>query len=161
MAKEQITFAGFNYPRYAVFLPRKPLKERLAKYKEGKRQEVSPYFQTKPCPNNDGRTFYLDSDFMPRLRWQWCDEVATSIGHRGWFTDEYGDSDKIRGIVMRLPNNRGFIPGWSMGDGMASECEYDVYDDEIECAYRADKLAERVAEDEREYRESQEQEDDD
>ena len=59
---------------------------------------------------------------------------------------------------MRLPNNRGFLAGWSMGEGMISEIEYIIYDDEHETAWAADSLAEEAAEKEREFQESQEEE---
>ena len=58
---------------------------------------------------------------------------------------------------MRLPHNRGFLAGWSMGEGMISEIEYTVYDDERNAAWAADSLAEDVAEKEREFQESQEE----
>jgi hypothetical protein len=90
---------------------------------------------------------------MPGLRWDWCDEVEDSpIAHTGWFSDEDGAGDKIRGLVMRLPQGRGFIAGWSMGKRMASEVETDsVYDTAREAALAADGIAERVAEKERDY----------
>ena len=62
---------------------------------------------------------------------------------------------------MRLPNNRGFLAGWSMGEGMISEIEYVIYDNEREAAWAADSLAEKTAEKEREFQESQEEENDD
>ena len=61
---------------------------------------------------------------------------------------------------MRLPHNRGFLAGWSMGEGMISEIEYTVYDDERDAAWAADSLAENAAEKEREFQESQEEEED-
>ena len=61
---------------------------------------------------------------------------------------------------MRLPHNRGFLAGWSMGEGMISEIEYAIYDDEREAAKVADSLAEETAEKEREFQESQEEDED-
>ena len=61
---------------------------------------------------------------------------------------------------MRLPNNRGFLAGWSMGEGMISEIEYAIYDDERNAAQVADSLAEDIAEKEREFQESQEEDED-
>jgi len=60
---------------------------------------------------------------------------------------------------MRLPHNRGFLAGWSIGEGMISEIEYTIYDDERDAALAADSIAEEVAEREREFQESQEEDD--
>jgi hypothetical protein len=157
-------FAGFSFPRH---IPRlvKPgdcgLPAPLARG-AGKRHrfKANTSYYVSPAPNSDGTSFYLDSDFAPGLRWQWCDEVAgTRIDHTGWWTDEFGDGDTIRGIVMRLPHGRGFLAGHSMGESMASTVEYRVYDDECEAARAADRLAEIYAEAERDYRAKQEAED--
>lgn len=95
---------------------------------------------------------------MPGLRWEWADNAAQSIHHTGWYTDEYGDGDTIRGLVFRLPHNRGFLAGWSMGEGMASIVAYEVYPDEVSAALAADDIARYAAEREREYREAEEEE---
>ena len=94
--------------------------------------------------------FYLDSDFCPDLRWQWCDEIASSIRHTGWYTDKHGDGDTVRGVVFRLPKNRGFLAGWSMGENMCGAVERFVYTDETDAAHAADSMAESIAENERE-----------
>lgn len=146
-------FASFNYPRKAFLLPRKPLAERLEDFKNNKSMRYDNwdgYFQQEPSINPSGKFFYLDSDFAPRLRWAYCDLVYSGIRHTGWFTDEFGDSEKIRGIVMQLPHERGWLAGWTMGEGMASFVECDVFGDKWTCARRADRMAELVAEAERE-----------
>lgn len=100
------------------------------------------------------RSPYLDSDFFPGLRWQYADEVSRSIKHTGWYCDEYGD-DTIRGLVLRLPKGRGFLAGWTMGERMATEIDVSwVHADEVEAAHAADDMAERAAENQREYLES-------
>jgi len=150
----EFTFAGFNFPKYLSELPKGTKKQRQERYKH-----TGGYYSA-PTPNADGFSCYLDSDFSnPIHRWKWCDEVAdASIGHTGWYTDEYGDSDKIRGIVIRLNHDRGFIVGWSMGEGMATSVETDhIYDDEVSAAYAADSLAEDAAEKEREYQEEEDE----
>ena len=129
------------------------------KKRRGKNRTCGPYYTTRKllAGPHPGRSFYLDSDFAPGLRWQWCDDVTPRIDHSGWFTDEYGDGDKIRGIVFRLPRSRGFLAGWSMGIGMASEIDCTIYDDEIDAAYAADSMAAYDAEREREFQEQQNQ----
>lgn len=151
------SFAGFNYPKFLANLPSNPLSERLIEFKKNPTRSLRlyGYRQDKPGVNPNGKMFYLDSDFMPQLRWIWADKVEYShIDHRGWFTDEYGDGDKIRGLVFRLPHNRGFLAGWSMGESMCGEVDYTIYDDEVQAARNADSMAERVAEREQEYQAS-------
>ena len=147
------TFAGFTFPQVIAMLPRGPLAKRLVEFKQTHGHRVcGPYYRTHAATNPDRAFFYLESDFMPSLRWEWCDEVdGTRIQHTGWFTDEYGDGDRIRGIVMRLPRGRGFLAGWSMGKCMASEIDYTIWDDAVDAARDADRMAERAAEDQREY----------
>lgn len=149
MNQETYTFAGFTFPRPVGILPRGS----FAKRAERMRNPITGPYVMDPKPRTPGAVswyFYLDSDFMPGLRWQWCDDVSTSIHHTGWFMDERW-SDTIRGIVMRLPHGRGFLAGWSMGEHMASEVQSDIYQDERDAARVADQLAEQVAEREREF----------
>lgn len=160
--KPEFTFAGFNFPKYVWTLPKGDFKKRISQ-----RSPVicGAYFHT-PRPikkrNSDiGMGFYLDSDGMPSLRWQWADDVCNSIQHTGWFLDTYDQrsDDTVRGVVFRLPHGRGFLAGWSMGEGMASEIDYTIYEDETDAALAADSWAEQVAENERDYREEQNDED--
>lgn len=128
----EFSFAGFQFPKF-VWDMKKPSK-------------VTGGYYHAPKPNqNKGAFFYLDSDFMPGLRWQYADEVNSGIGHTGWFTNSYCD-DKIRGIVMRLPRSKGFLAGWTMGDKMASEVDSYIYEDEISASYAADSMAQHIAE---------------
>jgi len=77
--------------------------------------------------------------------------------HNGWYCDTFFGS-KIRGLVFRLPKSRGFLAGWTMGEGMASAVECDIYETERQAAYAADSMAESAAAKEREYQETQEAE---
>jgi len=136
------TFASFSYPRNLYFLPKSigQLKKRAES-----RKVCGPYFQTRPNPNPINSFFYLGSDFMPGLRWEWADEASKHIRHTGWFCDDF-QSETIRGLVMTLPHGRGFLAGWSMGEHMASEVGHYIYSDKSDAAHAADSLAERVAE---------------
>lgn len=155
----EFTFAGFSFPKYVWSIPRGPMAKRLARAKN----PITGGYYHAPRPVETradvGQGFYLEDSSGPfSLRWQWCDEVeGVRTHHTGWFCDEYQD-EKIRGLVFRLPKGRGFLAGWSMGEGMASEVSGDIYDSEREAAWAADNLAERAAEDERESREEREQE---
>jgi hypothetical protein len=151
--KTEFHFAGFAWPRHVARMPK-----RFASIAERNAYPCGEYYHA-PKPNSTGKGFYLESDGMPALRWTWCDEVSgAGVNHTGWFADEHGDGDTIRGIVFRLPHGRGFLVGWSMGEHMASEIDYStVYADEIDAARAADSMAESVAERERDYRANDEQ----
>ena len=150
--EKEYSFAGFDFPKWEWNLHRGPWRERL------KRRKSSwtgwGYFGS-PETNPKGSSFYLNDHGMPDLRWKWCDEIVSRINHKGWYSDEW-QQDTIRGLVMRLPNNRGFIAGWSYGEGMFSSVNYDVFLDESDAAYCADSMAENAAEREREYQAEQE-----
>lgn len=149
--EKEFSFAGFDFPKYLWTLPKGPWRKRL----EHMRRPVTGGYYRSPPINGSGTTFYLESDFMPDLRWKWCDEIVSRINHKGWYSDEWQEYT-IRGLVMRLPNNRGFLAGWSMGKSMRSFVDYDVFLDESDAAYCADSMAENAAELEREYQAEQE-----
>jgi hypothetical protein len=130
----------------------RPLSKRLES-----RKHSGPYYGKPAYAGIDKyRSFYLGSDFMPELRWEWADEVVR-LNHTGWYCDNYQD-ETIRGIVLRLPHNRGFLAGWSMGEGMMSEIELDIYPDQESAAYAADSSAEYAAERQREHEEANQEE---
>jgi len=145
----QFTFAGFTFPRYLGILPPSSRQARQDRYK------CTGGYYTAPTPQNAGQSmfFYLDSDGSPN-RWTYADEIdGARIDHTGWYTNEYGDI--IRGIVVRLSHGR-MLAGWTMGEGMASECDgTTIYTDAIEAARDADTMAEQTAEREREYQEQE------
>lgn len=157
----QFAFAGFAWPRYVANLPAGKLATRLAKAKD---RFAGPYYHApKPVAGaHPGKGFYLGDQGAPGLRWSWCDEVeGVRIDHTGWHTDEFGISDTIRGLVFRLPHGRGFLAGWSMGEGMASAVDGYVWESEQDAARAADSMAESAAERQREYEERERAENDD
>lgn len=140
-------FAGFSWPRSHNLLPRGSFAERLAR----KRNPVTGPYYHAPRPNAGTAFFYLGSDFQPGLRIAYADEVSRRIRHRGWYCDESHDQT-IRGIVARLPHGRGFLAGWTMGEGMASELDTScIWADETEAAHAADSAAELTADRQRDY----------
>lgn len=131
----ELQFAGFSFPRHIAMLPRGDHKERIRAHTQ---PLTGPYYRT-PLPNCKYASFYLNSDFAPKLRWKAAEDVA-NIGHSGWFLS--GGVDTVEGIVMRLPKGRGFLAGWSMGERMASGVATDrVYATEEEAGFAADDLA--------------------
>lgn len=152
MTQEPFTFAGFTFPRKVPIW--RPLNRAARRPRQGRESPWCFAYHAAPTPfPNNGKGFYLESDFAPGLRWQWCDKVeGVWINHEGWFSDTMQDQT-IRGIVFRLPHGRGFLAGWSMGEHMASEVGRRVYSCEREAARAADREAESVAEAEREREE--------
>jgi hypothetical protein len=148
------TFAGFTWPRAVAMLPEGALARRISRMR---RPLTGPYCHAPEprTPGEQAKFFYLDSEFMPGLRWRWCDEVVKSIRHTGWFYNDIHD-EKIRGLVMQLPHGRGYLAGWSMGKGMASLLDLSVYPDAIGAAQAADDMAHYAAE--REYFDSEDEE---
>lgn len=153
--KAEFTFAGFTWPRDVARMACGPAA--LRRKWQGRRMCSEYYHAPRPESAGIGRGFYLESDGQPFTRWQWADDAYASIGHRGWFTDDYCE-DKIRGIVISLPHGR-FIAGWSMGEGMASSVDCSpVFGSAIDAAIYADRLAESAAESEREHQAMQDAE---
>lgn len=152
--EKEFEFAGFTWPRYVAVLPNGSMVDRLKRAKE---RFTGAYYHA-PKPGNDGRGFYLSetSGMGFNLRWQWADDIDSSIEHTGWWCDDYQDQ-KIRGIVFSLAHGRGWLAGWSMGEGMCGEIEYYIYADAESAALAADSIAESMAEKEREYREESEE----
>lgn len=143
----EFTFAGFTWPRY---IPE------FSKSKYDRRTFRAVYYHApKPLTGglHPGRGFYLADHGSPS-RWKWCDDVVSSIRHKGWFCDPYQD-ETIRGLVVLLPHGR-YLAGWSMGEGMASEVGGYIYTDIKEAARAADQCAEYAAERERDYQEEEE-----
>ena len=80
-----------------------------------------------------------------------ADEIARrTVKHKGWYVDE-GFNETTRGIVFRLPNNRGFVAGCTdpFNDGPCI-LEIESIEDEIGAALRADRIAQLYAEESKE-----------
>lgn len=91
----------------------------------------------------------------------YADELATrGIQHKGWYTDEDGIGDTLRGVVYALPARKGQrVFAYGYADPCNEGCAYLVFDtryndDETGAAYAADRIAEKHAEREREYNEA-------
>jgi hypothetical protein len=85
-----------------------------------------------------------------RLRVRRADDIIR-LRHSGWFTDEHCD-ETMYGVVATLPRSRGFLAGWSLGEGMATSFSRDIHATAEDAARAADEEARIAAEKEREYR---------
>ena len=82
----------------------------------------------------------------------------TQLGNtNGYFIDDYCDQSLIP-IIALLPNKRGFLAGYTMGEGMIASLDATIYEFSEEAARAAHSEAESAAEDEREYRETEDEE---
>ena len=86
-----------------------------------------------------------------------ADEVARSIDHKGWFTEDDGDNGEVmRGIVYALPGRHG-LPQYVYGyaDPCNDDCALLCFDNpkltKMEAAIAADRFAEICAEHARDY----------
>jgi len=71
-----------------------------------------------------------------------------------YYCDDFQDQT-IYGIVARLTQSRGYLAGWTMGEGMCCSFDATIYDDIGEASRAADSEAESAAEKEREYQAEQ------
>jgi len=158
---DSFEFASFRFPRKipqlvpTSYCGTPEVFKRPAGRKHHYKVSGSYYGSPTPITKENPKTgdgFYLDCDFHPGLRWTWCDKIADiRIDHRGWWTNDLGDGETIRGVVFRLPHGRGFLAGHAMGEGMLSTLCCKVWDNERDAAYEADRMAERAAQKERDY----------
>ncbi len=87
--------------------------------------------------NPTSRSFELDGPNMPDLAWLYADE-RLGARKRGYRADDWSGTE-FRGIVMILPNRRGYIAGWT--DSVYAEVDYDIYDSLHDAAIAGDNLA--------------------
>ena len=105
---------------------------------------------------NRPRYAWIENTESAGLRFvDFADKIARSIRHRGWYTSDDGwTGETYRGVVYRLARGRGFISGYAdpnnKGAAFVDLSPYDS-DDELGAALGADSIAEREAEDARDY----------
>ncbi len=84
-----------------------------------------------------------------------ADEIARSINHTGWYTDDDGDRETMRGVVYQLPARNGqtrFMYGYADPNNDGPAClSLTIATDKEDAARFADRVAERAAESERDY----------
>lgn len=156
----ELTFAGFSFPRYIVTLPeqihsRMPQVDAHAypsiwrvrcnavKFNLREHQQLSgTYHAPNPQAKRHVIGFYLEEDNAAGLR------IVDS--ECGSYTDPESDTT-INGLVVRLPKSRGFLAGWTMGIGMASNLDAHVFDELTAAERAADNLAESALWEESQY----------
>ncbi len=96
---------------------------------------------------------------------RFCDKVASHIRHKGWFLDDVCQDETARGVVFSLPHGKfsaGIADPFNFDNkSMSGPCMVafdEVFDEEKEAAYAANRLAELYAENEREFQAEQREE---
>lgn len=137
----------------------RPLKARAAA-----RKMVGPYRWRPAGPHrgaHPGVGFYsatgdmlkMDSHGSSlRLRLEDANaHISGRLSHTsGYFCDADGHGDTLKPIIARLPRGRGFLAGWTMGEGMCATLDGHIYADEHDAALAAHGEAESAAEAQRE-----------
>lgn len=85
----------------------------------------------------------------------YADKILHTIGHEGWFIDEFQD-EVLRGVVYQLPSRNGrkrYAYGYEQSlDRVCAFLSFDPCDNEHDAARWADRMAELEAKAEWEYR---------
>jgi hypothetical protein len=135
----------------------KPIRERHSKH-------VGPYtWEPTDAAWSKGFGFYTASGKGLRmdragsrfdLRLEYANDLLDSYsrlaGITGYYCDEFQDSTMIP-IVARLPHGRGFLAGWTMGQGMCASLSSYIHETERDAAIAAHDDAESAAQREQEY----------
>jgi hypothetical protein len=116
------SFASLPFPRYLST----DIGKTKAKLARRDRYKYTGGYRTanKPCINPDKTFFYLNCAFCPLLRMELFPAYRLE------------DDTEVKALVARLPHNK-FLAGWSLGEGMASELSYSIFEDEEEARYAA------------------------
>lgn len=132
----------------------RPLAKRAAD-----RKYCGPYHWT-PSEPGTGRGFYTASKGLAcaphgsgfDLRLEDANEyIATRLSQiTGYYCDDDGEGETLKPIIARLPKNRGFLAGWTMGAGMCAALDCDIYKTPQAAAFAAHSKAEHDAEASRE-----------
>lgn len=131
---------------------RKPLKERLAA-----RKYCGPYHHApRDTTKSNGFGFYCASEELAmdkhgsicNLRLKLANDVISysSLSRiSGYYIDNHQD-ETLKPIIAILPHGKGFLAGWTLGQGMCAELGCYIYDNEQGAAMAAHVEAEYTAE---------------
>ena len=103
--------------------------------------------------NSEHSEYYIDNIPTGLRQLGYSDEIANSIKHTGWYTDEYQDST-MRGFILQLPSKNGqkkYMSGVKHSDWDGITLSSETFTHRIQAAFFADDMARYSAETEREY----------
>lgn len=134
------------------------------------RKVVGPYMWSPSKPGT-GRGFYQSSRGLEMdragstfdLRLEDANEFLGSSRLSqitGYFCDDFGH-DTLKPIVARLPRSRGFLAGWTMGEGMCASIGSEIYEAAETAARAAHGMAEYDADEMQSAREEDDEDESD
>jgi hypothetical protein len=139
-------------PFDGVQFPRIVLRDMTVPVRQRHNEHCGPYYWTpKPFQRGQhtGRGFYMGANgemdragSSIRLR---LETVLDRFGRERAWAHEYSDTP-FCAIIARLPRGRGFLAGWSLGDGMCASLDGAVYREEYQAAHAACNEAEAACE---------------
>ncbi|WP_223508842.1 MULTISPECIES: hypothetical protein [unclassified Pseudomonas] len=93
------------------------------------------------------REFVLEQPGMPPYPYQWSNEIAgvDSAGPYYW-SEPPEDCTQVWGVVFTLPDNGGYLAGWSCGEMDLSGVSDQIHTSLIEAAKAAELMAKVQAE---------------
>lgn len=150
---------AYAYYRRQLIRPTLALRRAREDVANGKKFYNTPEIWKRPTFNPwNGTCRFVDNNELDNYRFVGeAHKVAPrSIRHTGWWCDEYQDT-KATGVVFLLPHGR-YIYGYKLSDQDGAYLDFDYTDCEITAANMADDMAQRVAEEEREYHEKADRE---
>jgi len=125
--------------------------------RDGNAYTVRPYTSGHMGRNGDTRIQYWEHKGEVPLRFVgYADELDRSIRHDGWYSDAHQEAT-LRGMVYRLPARDGedrYLSGYEESDSGSVVLYLDIQTDETDAARFSDRVAERLADDSREYAEA-------
>lgn len=132
-------FAGFAWPKQEWALPKGKPSQRVRKTRY-----TGGYYQNAPCMAGNGEIgFYWGEGGEPSGRlWTLRAKLYTRTS---WYCDSF-QSDTLTAFVFALPHGRGWLAGWTMGDGMIACVDRHIHTIEHSAMWEANEMARIAAE---------------
>lgn len=139
-----------------------PVRQRLVNWREFKAGGTGigscykNYMEESPSYSEDRKSIWFNGIKAIEKTWRFTDyaDKIISLQHTGWFADTYCD-DIYRGVVVQLPARNGeynYLAGYISSDTDEVRLTSELYHDKEEAARGADHLAEKDAEESKEFR---------
>jgi hypothetical protein len=140
--KPEFSFAGFTFPRYIADLP---IGKPAMKKKREQRKYTGGYYHAPKPTGSGGWGFYDGPDGSGRSFEMRIERTGDS-----YYCDLDGHQE-MHAIIARLNHGRGFLVGWSMGDGMCASLDDDIHTEEDDARRVANTRTRDAADREAEY----------
>lgn len=138
----EFTFAGFTWPRYVADMA---CGADALRRKREQRKYTGGYYHAPKPDNRSGIGFYDGPSGNGRSFEMRIERTGDS-----YYCDPDGHQE-MHAIIVRLNHGRGFLVGWSMGDGMAASIDSDIFTDEDDARRVANTRCQDAATAECEY----------